>query len=290
MIRFLSAFLLLFIYQLLPAQDDLLNQLEKEESKTKTDVIGTFHGTRLVNGHSTETKHRGELEFIVTHRFGTLNSGSYELWGLDNSAIRLGLEYGITDRLGVGIGRSSDIKTVDYYVKYKAVQQRENGAPVTVTALATAAYDAYLNHEYPSLSTSENMSYAAQLLIARKFSSRVSFQVMPAFLRRTTVDKVIANNNLFSVGLGGRVKITPSMAVVGEYYYRTNENSRSPYSDSIGFGIEFETGGHVFQLVFSNSRGMIERAFLAETAGEFFQGDIHFGFNITRTFQLARNK
>jgi hypothetical protein len=289
MTRSLFAFVLLFISQNLLAQDDLLNELEKDD-QSKKEVIGTFHGTRLVNGHSVETKHRGELEFIITHRFGKLNSGAYELFGLDNSAIRIGLEYGITDKLGVGAGRSSDIKTLDYYVKYKLLQQQEHGTPVTITALGAAAYNGLQNHDYPSLTTADNMSYVAQVLIARKFSSRVSFQVMPAYLHRNTVNKDTVNNNLFSVGVGGRAKLTKSMAIVGEYYLRTNEMKDNPFNDSVGLGVEFETGGHVFQLVFSNSRGMVERAFLAETDGDFFDGNIHFGFNITRTFQLAKNK
>lgn len=289
MTRIFTAALLLFAANCLMAQDDLLNQLEKQETKSKADVIGTFHGTRLINGHSVEVKPAGALEFIITHRFGRLNSGGYELWGLDNSAIRIGLEYGITNKLGIGVGRSSDIKTYDYYVKYKILQQQENGTPITITALATAAYDAYMNKEYPTLKTTDMMSYVAQVLIARKFSSRVSFQVMPAYLHRNTVDKDTVNNSLFSLGIGGRVKITKSMALVGEYYLRTNEMKDNPFNDSIGLGVEFETGGHVFQLVFTNSRGMMERAFLAETTGDFFEGDVHFGFNITRTFQLGRN-
>jgi hypothetical protein len=283
----LACFLVAF--RTVTAQDDLLNELSAKDEPEPTKVLSTFHGTRLINGHSVETKHRGSLEFIITHRFGTINSGGYNLWGLDDASIRLGLEYGITDRLGIGFGRSSYDKTFDYYAKYKLLEQQE-GIPVTLTLLGTAAYRAASNVEFPELETADKMAYVAQLLIARKFSPGISLQLMPAFLHRAIVDQDIAVNGLFSLGVGGRVKITKSMALVGEYYARLNEKEESPYYNSIGFGVEFDTGGHVFQLVFTNSIGMVERAFLAETAGDFFEGDIRFGFNITRTFQIAGKK
>lgn len=287
-ILFTGLFTLVLVQAAL-SQDDLLSELGNKELADGELAIGTFNGTRMVNGHSTETLYRGSLEFIITHRFGTLNSGGYNLWGLDDASIRLGLEYGITDRLGVGMGRSSFDKTFDYYVKYKALQQSKH-MPITLTALGTASYNASMNVEFPTLTTQEKMSYVAQFLISRKFSSRLSLQVAPVYLHQATVDQDIAVNDLFSVGFGGRMKVTKSMAIIGEYYLRVNENENTPYYDPIGVGVEFETGGHVFQLVFTNSRGMVERSFLAETEGNFFKGDIHFGFNITRTFQLARNK
>jgi len=285
----LTGLFFLVLVQAVMSQEDLLSELDSKETNDNDFTIGTFNGTRLVNGHSTETKYRGSLEFIITHRFGTLNSGGYNLWGLDESSIRLGLEYGITDRLGVGMGRSSYDKTFDYYVKYKALHQSKR-MPITITALGTASYNASMNVEFPTLTTQEKMSYVAQMLIARKFSSRLSLQMTPVFLHQSTVDQDIAVNDLISVGFGGRMKLTKSMAIIGEYYLRVNENENTPYYDPIGMGVEFETGGHVFQLVFTNSRGMVERSFLAETEGDFFAGDIHFGFNITRTFQLTRNR
>lgn len=277
----------LVLAQTVVSQDDLLNELGEKETDEAELVIEAFNGTRMINGHSTETKYKSSLEFIITHRFGTLNSGGYNLWGLDESSIRLGLEYGITDRLGVGMGRSSLDKTFDYYIKYKALQQSKH-MPVTLTALGTASYNASMNVEFPTLTTQEKMSYVTQVLLSRKFSSRLSLQLAPVLLHRATVDQNIAVNDLFAVGFGGRMKVTKSMAIIGEYYYRVNENENTPYYNPIGMGVEFETGGHVFQLVFTNSRGMVERTFLAETEGDFFAGDIHFGFNITRTFQLSR--
>lgn len=271
------------------SQDDLLKELEESTPKTNDLTLATFSGTRIVNGHSVETRNRNVLEFIITHRFGTINSGAYEAFGLDNSVVRLGLEYGITDRLMVGIGRTSSDKTFDYFAKYKVLRQSET-VPVTLTAFGSAAYLGLKNEELNELSTPDKMAYTTQLLIARKLSSRVSLQLSPSYLYRPVVNQDTTVNNLISLGMGGRFKITKSFALVLEYYLRLNDHSDSPYNDAIGVGLEFETGGHVFQLVFTNSQGMVERQFMAETTGDFFDGDIHFGFNITRAFQLGRKK
>lgn len=287
--RFFLTALLMLLSSFGFAQDDLLKELEDTAPKSNDPVISTFSGTRVVNGHSVETRSRGVLELIVTHRFGTLNSGAYEAFGLDNSSVRIGLEYGITDRLNVGIGRSSFDKTFDYFGKYKILQQSQT-LPVTLTLFASAAYLGLKNPELNELNTTDKMAYTAQLLLARKLTSRVSLQLSPSLLYRATVDQDIAVNTLMSLGMGGRFKITKSMAVVLEYYLRLNESADSPYHDALGINIEFETGGHVFQLVFTNTLGMAERHFMAETAGDFFDGDIHFGFNITRAFQFGRKK
>jgi hypothetical protein len=289
MFRFFILSLMLVPIYSVSAQDDLLNELTKSEKPDKEPVLSTFSGTRVINGHSIETKHKGELEFIITHRFGRVNSGGYNMWGLDEAYIRLGLEYAITGKLGVGVGRSSFDKSFDYYVKYKILTQ-SNTMPVTITGIGAMAYNASYNMVYPELATQDKLAYVGQLLIARRFSDRLSLQISPSFVQRNTVDKLTEVNGLASVGFGGRGKVTKSMALVGEYYLRLNEKSNNINDDAIGFGIEFDTGGHIFQLVFTNSLGMMERSFMAETNGDFFDGDIHFGFNITRTFQLAGKK
>lgn len=289
MLRFLLACLILINGYSGFTQEDLLNELLANEKQGKELAPSTFSGTRIINGHSIETKHKGELEFIITHRFGTLNSGGYNLWGLDEAYIRLGLEYALTDKLGIGLGRSSVDKSFDYYIKYKVLAQ-SNDNPVTITGFAAAAYNASYNIVYPELSTQNKMAYIGQLLIARRFSDWLSLQISPSYVFRNTVDQSSQVNGLASVGFGGRVKITRGTSLIGEYYLRLNEKSNNLNSDAIGMGIEFDTGGHIFQLVFTNSLGMMERAFISETIGNFFDGDIHFGFNITRTFQLAGKK
>lgn len=274
------------------AQDDLLNELEQHEAATKDYVTSAFKSTRLVNGQTMETKHKGELEFIFAHRFGAINEGAYELFGLDQAYVRLGLEYGITDRLGVGFGRNSVDKTMDGYIRYKILAQTKQGMPVTMTAFANAAIRTSPKKEDATfdITLEDRMSYTTQVLIARKFSQALSLQLMPTWVHKNTVDTSIENNDQLALGLGGRLKLSRSIALTSEYYYRFQVPDSNPYFNSLGFGIDIETGGHVFQLVLTNSRGLTERAFITETTGEFFDGDIHMGFNVTRTFQVRRQR
>lgn len=277
------------------AQDDLLKELEKSQAPETEYIEQTFKGSRLVNGQTIETRGKGELEFIFAHRFGPMNGGLYELFGLDQAYVRLGLEYGITDRLGVGFGRNSVDKTMDFYGRWKLLRQSrgEKNMPVTVTAFGQAAAKMSPRKQDDATGTltfENRLSYTAQLLIARKFTQSLSLQLMPTIVHRNRVDKTIENNDQFALGVGGRLKVTRSIALTTEYYYRFNTFDNSPYRDALGFGIDIETGGHVFQLVLTNTRGLTERAFLTETTGNFFDGDIHLGFNITRTFQIAKRK
>lgn len=287
--KYLFAFLI-FYSNYVYAQDDLLKELEQQEVKETDYVTSTFKSSRLVNGQTMETKHKGELEFIFAHRFGAINEGAYELFGLDQAYVRLGLEYGITDRLGVGFGRNSVDKTMDGYFRYKVLAQTTQGMPVTLTAFANAAIRTSPKKEDATfdITLQDRMSYTTQVLIARKFSPALSLQLMPTWVHKNTVDTSIENNDQLALGLGGRIKVSKSVALTSEYYYRFQVPDSNPYFNSLGFGIDIETGGHVFQLVLTNSRGLTERAFITETTGEFFDGDIHMGFNVTRTFQMRK--
>ena len=272
------------------AQEDLLKELEESRPRETTYALQTFKGTRLVNGHSVETKAGGDLEFIFAHRFGPINGGIYELFGLDDAYVRLGLDYGISDRLSASIGRNSVDKTLDGYLKYRITRQQSGATsfPVTMTVLGGVAYQASPKKEdLPDGFTNvDRLAYVAQLLIARKINPRLSLQVSPTFIHKNAVYRSQEANDQFAIGMGGRYKVTKSVAFTTEYYYRLNVPEENPYYNTLGFGIDIETGGHVFQLVFTNTRGLTERAFITETEGDFSDGDIHFGFNVTRTFQL----
>lgn len=270
---------------------DLLSELDKETPKEPEYVSATFKSTRLVNGQTVETKGKGALEFIFAHRFGPISSGAYELYGLDQAYVRLGLEYGITEQLGVGFGRNSEDKTMDAYLRYKVLRQQTGaGSPVTLTAFAIGGYKFSPRKEDAAydIQPVDRLSYVSQVLVARKFNSNLSLQLMPSFVHKNAVDPTIEKNNQLAMGIGGRLKVTRSVALTTEYYYRFDVLPGNPYYNPVGFGIDIETGGHVFQLVMTNSRGLTERAFLTETAGDFFAGDISLGFNVTRTFQLKK--
>lgn len=274
------------------AQDDLLAELNKQNENDPGYAIATFKGSRIINGQSVETRRKGELEFIFSHRFGLLNEGPYTLWGLDQSVTRLGLEYGLTDRVGIGIGRTSVDRTFDGFVRYKALRQHKT-FPFTLTAMGSVFYrTSPRNSEIPlPLTAEDRLAYATQLLVARKFSSRLSLQLNPVYVHRNTVNQTYENNDDFALGMAGRFKITHSVALSIEYMKRLNARPNVPSDyyryDAIGIGIDIETGGHVFQLVFTNTLGMFERYTITETYENFWNGDIRFGFNITRTFQLA---
>src|SRR3954468_2665612 len=193
--------LILFLPGVVSAQDDLLKELDKESKETTMYATSTFKGTRLVNGQTVETKGKGALEFIFAHRFGAISSGVYELFGLDQAYVRLGLEYGLTDRLGVGIGRNSSDKTMDGYLRYKVTRQStgEKNMPFTITAFGIAAVKTSPKTEDAGydIQTTDRMSYTGQLLIARKFNSSLSFQLMPTLVHKNTVDKSIENNDTY---------------------------------------------------------------------------------------------
>jgi len=274
------------------AQDDLLKELEQTEKPKIEYATSTFKGSRLVNGQTVEAKGKGELEFIFAHRFGAINTGSYNLFGLDQAYVRLGLEYGITDNIGVGFGRNSVDKTMDGYIRYRLLRQSSGvrNMPVTVTAFVNGAIRTSPEQLPVGQIYSDRISYTAQLLIARKFSPKLSLQLMPTIIHRNAVDKTVENNSLIALGAGGRYKITRSLALTSEYYYRMKVKDGNQFRNSLGLGIDIETGGHVFQFVMTNSQGITERAFIGETTGDFFSGDIHLGFNVTRTFQLKKIK
>ncbi|UOG74116.1 DUF5777 family beta-barrel protein [Hymenobacter tibetensis] len=273
---------------------DLLNQLESTptDSLRREYVTATFKGTRIVNGHSIETPGRGSMLFLISHRFGTLNSGAYEFFGLDQATIRLGLEYGLTDRLAVGVGRSSLEKTYDGFVKYKVLRQSSGPRPlpVSVTLLATSAVSTLKFQPQPERSTTSRFTYTYQALLARKFSSNLSVQLMPTLVHRNYVALRRDQNDVYALGAAARQKLTKRVALTAEYYYVLPGNTADDYRNSLALGFDIETGGHVFQLHFTNSQGMIEKFFIPQTTGNFFDGDIYFGFNISRAFQLSNRE
>jgi hypothetical protein len=288
----------LFLFSLVTfiafGQEDLMKELESSDNDGIDYTFQTFKGTRLVNGHTVETKPAGNLEFIFAHRFGPVKGGFYELFGLDEAQVRLGLDYGITDNLSVSIGRNSNDKTMDTYAKYKLIRQSKGARtfPFTVTALLGAGYKPFQrNKDNPEgFGTIDRLSYVSQLLIARKFSTNLSFQLMPVFIHRNAVFQAYELNDQMALGVGGRIKFTKSVALTTEYYFRLDKPENDRYKNVVGIGIDIETGGHVFQIVVTNTRGLTERAFITETTSDFSEGDVQVGFNVTRTFQLKHKK
>jgi hypothetical protein len=281
--------ILYFSISIVYSQNDLLDILEEETKQETSNEIVTsiFKGTRILNGHSVENRKKQELEFIISHRFGRVNLGFDELFGLDQANIRFAFEYGLNDNLTIGIGRSSFEKTFDSFLKYSLIHQTkgEKSFPFAISLFGSIA--AKTIKDYPPTDKrtfAESLFYVGQVLIARKVSSDFSVQLTPTYIHRNTVKIAEDPHDIFALGFGSRLKLSKRVSLNSEYFHAFNESMSINARNSLSFGVDIETGGHVFQLILSNSITMIEKSFIAETTGNFFGGDIHFGFNLSRTF------
>lgn len=296
---FLTAALCCISMLTVHAQDDLMKMLEDEAKKDnkKDFATATFKTTRLINGHSTENAAAGVLDFKISHRFGMVNKGAYELFGLDQASMRMGLEYGISDKLMVGVGRSTFQKQYDAFGKFKILRQATGGrwpSPISVSAVSTVMLKT-LKWDDPKRRNyyTSRLSFANQLLIARKFNEGLSLQIMPSFIHYNIAQAATDPNDIFAIGMGGRIKLNKRLSFNVEYYHvlpislvEGEDYMLAGTHNSLAVGFDIETGGHVFQLHFTNSTGMTERSFITETTGDFFKGDIHFGFNVSRVFTI----
>lgn len=277
------------------AQDDLMKMLDDETEKNKKPdyATATFKTTRLINGHSIENVAAGVLDFRISHRFGYISGGAYELWGLDEASMRLGFDYGLTRWWMIGVGRSTYQKQYDGFTKVKLLRQSSGSRsmPITLSAVGTIMYKS-LKFDDPTRENyyTSNLYYSGQLLIARKFSEGISLQLMPTIVHYNLVPTEGDPNDLLSVGIGGRVKLSKRVSLNLEYYYQLPDYKFSGTTNSLAIGFDIETGGHVFQLYCTNSTGMTERTYINETTGNFFKGDIRLGFTISRVFTLKKPK
>ncbi|MDR4988879.1 MAG: DUF5777 family beta-barrel protein [Bacteroidales bacterium] len=277
----------ILLFSHLPAQD-LFDLFDDEEEVAADIAINTFFSTRVINGQSVENPYPGDLIFVVSHHFGRLNQGFYDLFGLDQATIRLGLEYGVNDRLALAVGRSSYEKTYDAFLKYKILRQQTGLREVPVTLSWFSG--AYLkSQKWPAgtdFTFGHRMTYVQQLLLARQFSRAISLQLTPAWVHRNLVPATDDPNDYFVLGMAGRWRITDWVALNIEYFHRLNEPVSFETNNTFSVGFDLDTGGHVFQLHFTNAQPMFEPGFLTGTRGSWLDGDVYFGFHITRTFAL----
>jgi len=287
----ICAFLFFMISSGAFAQEDLMDLLNNKTTDEINYATATFKSTRVMNGHSVERMPPGQLDFRISHRFGKLNSGLYEFFGLDQSSIHLSLEYGILKWLMIGIGRGTYEKTFDGFTKFTILRQSSGARnmPVSVSALSSVAVTS-VKWPDPDRTNyfSSRLSYVQQLLLARKVNQSFSVQIAPTFVHRNLVSTELDPNDLYAIGAGGRMKLTSRISFNAEYYYTVNQRSYMSQTvyNPLSVGFDIETGGHVFQLIFTNSLAMIEKGFIGETTGSWKKGDIHFGFNISRVFTL----
>ena len=278
----------------LVAQDDLMDLLNTNAAPETNYTTATFKSTRIMNGHSVERMPPGQLDFRISHRFGTVNSGAYQFFGMDQANIHFSLEYGIFKWMMIGAGRGTYEKTYDAFTKLTLLRQSTGAKvmPVTVSFFASAALNT-LKWPEPDRTNyfSSRLSYTSQVLVARKISQGLSLQLTPTYVHRNLVPTELDPNDLWAMGAGGRLKLSKRISLNAEYFYLVNADNTymsHPVYNPLSLGIDIETGGHVFQLILTNSLAMIEKGFIGETTGRWLNGDIHFGFNISRVFTLKK--
>jgi hypothetical protein len=270
------------------AQEDLLNMLDEQVEEKPTEVAYTFKSTHIINSHTIERMKTGQLDFRINHRFGELNSGYENFWGLDNALISLDFGYGINDRIMVGLRRSTEDATIDGSLKFTLFRQMTGSKsfPVAISyytnmaAIGTVNIDELIDSVF-----AYRLSFTHQLLIARKFNEKISLELMPSFVHRNLVE-YDEENNIFAVGIGGRYKFHRRLAFTCECYWASHTAASEEFTNPLSVGIDIETGGHVFQLFLSNTRNMEESGYITKTTGSWLDGDIFFGFNISRVFAL----
>jgi len=289
-------FLLLQDFLCSVSAQDLESFLEDQMEETTEYTSATFKATRILNGHSIERTREGQMDFRISHRFGTINSGAYEFFGLDQAHIHLGLEYGIKDWIMIGLGRGTFEKTVDGFTKISLFRQSNGVRNMPLSIPYMGGF--YINGLRWSEPERENyfkhrLSYAHQFMIARKFTPGFSFQLTPSYLHHNLVETAADPNDLFALGAGSRLKLSKRISFNAEFYYLfkpDNETLSSAIYNPLSLGIDIDTGGHIFQIILTNSVGMDENAFLGHTTGRWLDGDIHIGFNISRMFQLKNQE
>lgn len=262
---------------------------EEENAREYAEPI--FSTTILTIGQSTETAATGDLVFNVQHRFGNVNSGWYDFFGLDQATTRLGFQYGITDWLSIGIGRTTLEKTYDGSIKIKVLRQSsgKQNMPLSLSYYGNMAINSlkWQDNERTNYFTSR-MSYVNQLLFAYRFKKVASIQLMPTFIHYNLVESSEDDNDVWSVGAGGEFRISDRISLSAEYYYVISKQTAEDFVNPFSIDVNINTGGHVFQLYATNAAGIIEQHFIGRTTGEWLNGDIHIGFNISRSFTLKK--
>ncbi len=273
-------------------EQDLLKEFI-DSTTAKQPVNGAFKSTRVIMSQSVGLLKAGVLDFRILHRFGNVNQGISQLFGLDQATIRLGLDYGVTDNFTIGIGRGSLDKEVDGFLKWRPLQQSTGNHNMPVS-LVLVAGSAMVGESWtdltPKRSFEHRFAYYFQTIIGRKFNENFTLQLSPTFLHRNLVENVSINNNLFATGVGGRMKLSKRVSINVDYFLVIDKPPASLFHNPLSIGFDIETGGHVFQLHFTNAIGMNEKVFLTKTTNDWLGGDIQFGFNISRSFQIRKRK
>ena len=274
--------LLLFLFPLLTySQDDLLSGVEVPITKEK--VTSAFKALNIVNLESTKLAAKGDLYFVVAHRFGSIKDGFEGFYGLDNANTQIKFIYGLTPGINISAARSEF--AYDFATKYMLLPQIKDGFPVTIAGFNSLSINNTLKESlYPKLEFENRLTYVAQLLISRKFSEKLSLEIVPSFFHENFVLDPQQNNSQYAIGFGGRYKFAKRWSLNMDYAAHLNRASNSIYKNPLSIGFDLETGGHVFQMHFTSSQAIDEAGYLGRTTGDWTKGDVFFGFNLARVF------
>lgn len=278
------------------SSDSLLNSLNAENNTNQhQNILSAFKATRLIFSPTTELVKKNNLNFLVLHRFGDIGTptgGAQTLFGLDAiNDVYIGFEYGVSDNFNITFGRSVIGKLVDLQLKYAVLHQtNDNSSPLGITLQGGAGVRPYGLFE----TFGDRLSYIAEAIFSRKFTSALSLEVLPIFVQdNQPIPNVPGNeNSFFSLAAAGRVKVTKHMSLLVDYEhpfsnYRTGANG---FQDPLGFGAEFETGGHVFTLNITNARAIEQINSLSDSQASYGKGQLRFGFTISRMFDFNHKK
>ncbi|MBW7675855.1 DUF5777 family beta-barrel protein [Chryseobacterium chendengshani] len=275
---FLSMFSSIFAF----SQEDLLKDIDTIQTNTSNTSPPAFKALQIVTGQSTKLTAKNEWYIVVAHRFGDVSTGFKDFFGLDDASTKLGVIYGVTDGLSLSLSRETNMKTFELGAKYKLLKQNQN-FPVDLVGYNVMAINTDLDKDnYPHLQFGDRLSYLTQALISRRFNENFSLQLSPSYVHKNLYEPNVEDNNQFLAGLGGRYKISKRISINAEYF--VNFDSHSFYKNPLSLGMDIETGGHVFQLLFSNSQLNSDIGYLTNATGKWEKGQIFFGFNLYRVF------
>lgn len=263
------------------AQNDSLSEIDTTMNKQV--VNSAFKALKIVNLESTKVAAKGDLYFIVAHRFGSVKDGLEGFYGLDNANTQIKFLYGLTDWLTISGARSE--LAYDFSVKYRLKDQVEDGFPVAIAGFNSLAINNTLKESlYPNMNFENRLIYVTQILISRKFTERLSLELAPTFFHENFVTNDLQDNSQYAIGVGGRYKISKRVSINADYAAHLNRASGSIYKNPLSIGVDLETGGHVFQMHFTSSQVIHEAGYLGQTTGDWTKGDVFFGFNLARVF------
>ena len=257
-------------------------------------VFQTFKDTRIINSHSVETVPNRKLDFRIGHRFGNLKGGWQTLYGLESAAdVLFGFEYGVSNELTIGVSRTKGAgelsALVSPSIKYRILHQKtDNSMPLSLTLMGVSTISTMTSAEGDVLTNfdkfAHRVSYTAQVLIARKFSQRFTLQVMPGYTHRNKVD-FDDENGIFSVGAATRIQINKIFGIIADATFLLTDRPEGFYAP-MGIGLEIDTGGHVFQVNFTNATGIIENDYIPYTTSNWGNNEFRLWFTISRIFNL----